>query len=712
MIRKVLTLSLVSVILLVFPILPSKAINPQQETSTRIMFVKVDGNGDCSSWETACSLQTALANALSMEELWVAAGIYTPTNDTNRNATFQPGPGVAVYGGFNGTETNRAERDPSANLTVLSGDIDHNDSQKPFITDLNTVSGNTTNSYQVVKNAGAAILDGFTITGGYADNSDPQYSIVGAGIGNTNVVSSTMSNLILSGNYNAGSGGGIAIAFSDLITITNVKFLGNQAYDGGGIANLNSNLQLSNAEFIGNRATGPFNGYPPTGGGLFNLSSDLTLTDSTFTGNTAERGGGVAVAGEYPVVLTRLVFTDNQALYQGGGLFGYGSFNTLDAYFVNNKAGMYGGGIYIADDGGGPRFTNVTLTGNSASIAGGVFSGLNTSSSFMNMTLLGNTASTGSGGAMAFFGPCTPTLANVTINGNNSYGPGGAIDNSDCTVTIQNTILWGNSQPQFDQIGTSPTWEVSDSVIEGGFPFPGGTNILTEDPLLGPLSDNGGFTQTIPLLEGSSAIDTGNDSVCYNTDQRGVTRPQGLHCDIGAYEFMDNNPTITPSLTPTMTVTNTSTPTETATSTATETSTATFTPSPTFTITATRTSTSTNTPTHTQTPTATITDTPTTTITPTPRKMHPPILLYPIDGLIINTNRPVFDWYDVLGATSYEIQLSLADDFSNLIFDSTCVDSSYQYYRQLPRKVVLFWRVRTFGDLDPSDWISSTFKIK
>ena len=65
------------------------------------------------------------------------------------------------------------------------------------------------------------------------------------------------------------------------------------------------------------------------------------------------------------------------------------------------------------------------------------------------------------------------------------------------------------------------------------------TNIITADPLLGALGNYGGFTQTIPLLAGSSAIDTGNDAVCPATDQRGVTRPQGAHCDIGAFEQDD-----------------------------------------------------------------------------------------------------------------------------------------------------------------------------
>ncbi len=79
---------------------------------------------------------------------------------------------MAIYGGFAGTETARNQRDPATNLTVLSGDIDNNDSQTPIITDLTTVTGNTTNSYHVVIGATGATLDGFTITAGNANADD------------------------------------------------------------------------------------------------------------------------------------------------------------------------------------------------------------------------------------------------------------------------------------------------------------------------------------------------------------------------------------------------------------------------------------------------------------------------------------------------------------------------------------------------------------
>lgn len=96
--------------------------------------------------------------------------------------------------------------------------------------------------------------------------------------------------------------------------------------------------------------------------------------------------------------------------------------------------------------------------------------------------------------------------------------------------------MWGNT-PESDQIfvsgSTSPV--VSYSVIQGGYST--GTNIITADPLLGPLADNGGFNMTHALGAGSSAIDAGDMTVCPATDQRGVARPIGGGCDIGAYEY-------------------------------------------------------------------------------------------------------------------------------------------------------------------------------
>ena len=86
----------------------------------------------------------------------------------------------------------------------------------------------------------------------------------------------------------------------------------------------------------------------------------------------------------------------------------------------------------------------------------------------------------------------------------------------------------------FPPRSATPSWKAA---------TPGGTNIITADPLLGLLGDYGGFTPVIPILQGSSAIDAGDPAYCPATDQRGVARPidgngDGLAlCDLGAFEF-------------------------------------------------------------------------------------------------------------------------------------------------------------------------------
>jgi hypothetical protein len=137
------------------------AVTPLQAThAAGVRYAKpaASGAGDCSSWTNACTLQSALTGAVSGEEIWVQAGTHKPTAGSDRGATFQLINGVAVYGGFAGTEAARDDRNPAAHVTILSGDIDNNDSQTPIITDLTTVSGNTTNSIHVVTGATGATL--------------------------------------------------------------------------------------------------------------------------------------------------------------------------------------------------------------------------------------------------------------------------------------------------------------------------------------------------------------------------------------------------------------------------------------------------------------------------------------------------------------------------------------------------------------------------
>ena len=144
---------------------------------SHILYAKPTGTGndDCSSWDDACDLQTALGNADYGEEIWIAEGVHKPTGDQDRTVSFQLESGVIPYGGFAGTsgsEGDFSSRDSETYLTVLSGDI-------------GTPNDSSDNSYHVVSSTGVtwtAGLDGFTITGGNANGDYPHWS--GAGMWN------------------------------------------------------------------------------------------------------------------------------------------------------------------------------------------------------------------------------------------------------------------------------------------------------------------------------------------------------------------------------------------------------------------------------------------------------------------------------------------------------------------------------------------------
>ncbi len=271
------------VIVFIITVTPIQAV---QAAGVRYAKPVASGSGDCSTWANACILQDALTGAVSGEEIWAAAGTYKP--GTFRSDTFQLKNGVAVYGGFAGTETLRSQRNPMANLTVLSGDIDNNDSQTPIITDLTTVSGNTNNTFRVVTGATASIvatLDGFTITAGNA-NGDAPYD-KGAGM------------------YNSSSSP----------TLTNVTFTGNAAsYRGAGMFNYASSPTLMNVTFNANATAGD-------GGGIYNESdSSPTLTNVTLSSNSANKGGALYNTASAPV-MKNVTIAGNSAVDHGGGMY-------------------------------------------------------------------------------------------------------------------------------------------------------------------------------------------------------------------------------------------------------------------------------------------------------------------------------------------------------------------------------------------------------
>ncbi len=269
------------------------------------------------------------------------------------------------------------------------------------------------------------------------------------------------------------------------------------------------------------------------GGGMLIENGSPTVTNCTFIGNKAGRGGGMSILNGNPRV-TNCTFWENEANTWGGGMFiENGSPMVTDCTFSKNVGNTIGGGMLIRN--GSSTVTNCTFSENVANLYGGGMYLNSGSSTVTNCTFSGNKANTYSGGG-AFIGSGSPTLMNCTFSENMAKDPGdGIYSHSKDGPTVTNTILWGSGSA-VGQVFVEPgrtlkiIYSIVDTVI---FPGEGNTDA---DPKLGPLADNGGPTQTCALLEGSSAIDSGTNTGAPSTDQRGVSRPQGLGYDIGAYE--------------------------------------------------------------------------------------------------------------------------------------------------------------------------------
>jgi len=250
-----------------------------------VYYVDVDAtdDDDGSSWANAFNyLQDALDDVSSGDEIWVAEGTYYPdegdsVTDNSRYATFFLVDGVGIYGGFDGTETTRSQRDFRSNVTTLTGDID-----KDGLLDRD-------NSFHVVLSYicdTGTVLDGFTITKGYADTFSNHY-YRGGGMFSLNSDGAVTQFCIFEDNYAIGAGGGMVCEGGG--DITNCEFVKNTAETWSGGLEIISNSSpttVTNCQFFGNwTRTG--------GGGMLVVGSDVTVINCTFVGNVVVGGGPV-----------------------------------------------------------------------------------------------------------------------------------------------------------------------------------------------------------------------------------------------------------------------------------------------------------------------------------------------------------------------------------------------------------------------------------
>jgi len=284
---------------------------------------------------------------------------------------------------------------------------------------------------------------------------------------------------------------------------------------GGGILN-SGDLALTDTTVRRNRATDFL--FQGIGGGIFNDTGTLSLYNTTVSGN--------GVAGD------------------GGGIFNRsGTVNLTDSTVMSNGAGS-AGGIF---NGGILTLTNSTVSGNGAitdafdGIGGGIWN--RGDMTLTNSTVSGNQAgyydfpylATGTGGGILNSGAGTARMINSTVTGNRAYESGGGISNFNA-LSLTGTIVADNVVDNCGGSVDSLGYNLADDTSCG---FTQLTDLVVADAMLGPLQDNGGPTETHDLLPGSPAIDAGSmDCPPPDTDQRGVARPQGTDCDIGAVEYM------------------------------------------------------------------------------------------------------------------------------------------------------------------------------
>jgi hypothetical protein len=264
----------------------------------------------------------------------------------------------------------------------------------------------------------------------------------------------------------------------------------------------------------------------------------LTIAEGTTFGF----GGGIANRGTLTVANS--LIRDSFSI-RGGGIANFGTLTVIDSILSDNWVDLVGGGIYNPGLGSTATVINSTLSGNSATAGGGIANEGGTLT-VTNSTLSGNLAGA-RGGAIENAGTLA-TITNSTLSGNSvnapsGFGAGLSIIGSTTQTVIRNTILGGNHAASSPDVG-GPVNSQGHNLIGDGTGASGfadtdvvGTTDFPIDPLLEPLGDYGGPTQTMRPSPGSPVINAGDNIDAPDTDQRGFTRIVGGFIDIGAVEL-------------------------------------------------------------------------------------------------------------------------------------------------------------------------------
>ena len=339
------------------------------------------------------------------------------------------------------------------------------------------------------------------------------------------------------------------------------------ANEGGGVLNERAMLTLDNCAITKNSADNQ-------GAGICNDSAggsaNLEINKSTLINNSAPFGAGICndarMGGTALLQINNTTISGNSGLY-GGGIFTIGNFGHAAAALSNctisgNSVQTHGGGIYCVVTDVPVEHQQQSNRHNSRAVQRATGKSALT---IVNSTISGNLAGVIGGG---IYDHALIEIANSTLSGN-SAGSGGGIYHdggmSPLAVEVSNTVFITGASGEniFNNGGTITSLGYNLSSDNGGGYLIGPGDQINIDPMLGPLHDNGGSTETHALLPGSPAIDAGDPSFAPPPwyDQRGPDfyRLRNDRIDIGSFEVQEG-PAVTPTPTPTATPTPTPRP--------------------------------------------------------------------------------------------------------------------------------------------------------
>ncbi len=462
-----------------------------------------------------------------------------------------------------------------------------------------TLDGENLRQIFLVLEGGSLTLRNITLSGGFGSTGP------GGAIQNYGTLLVQNSTLKLNGTDSVFAGGALANETTGTMTIEESVIENNSAADGGAIYSRGLALTIQNSTIRNNfvrQAGGGFYGggailqeinadavltilnstiqnnlsnpVGSVGGGIALLAGRLLVQDSTLADNVGYGGGGaIYTAAGVTVELQNSRLLNNRTMLEGGnnnflgGAIYNGGALTVDDSTLSGNMATDGGAIFSGGEGSSFILRRSTVSGNSANGGGGGLLLFPGSHVIENSTISGNTATIGGGirsGITADLG--TVLLYNVTLQNNSASNDGAHlyIDDGSQPITVQNTILGLTLNGAACYPGVALVSAGYNLARDESCGLTGALDQQNRDPLLEPLADNGGATQTHLPQPGSPAIDTALAN-CLTTDQRGIGRPSGAACDIGAVEVVVDAPTSTP--TPTATNTNTPLPTATPTNT-------------------------------------------------------------------------------------------------------------------------------------------------